>query len=190
MLRPAAPLSRVWTMHGIVLHCQSLKRFRLSESLLLRTATEADVPGIVALVDAAYHEYGDCVHLDDADRDLLTAHTGYAALGGEFVVLVAGAQVVGTHAIVPLPEQPGVCTFRRLYLGAELRGTGAGEQLMQWALDRALELGFRRVEFWSDTRFARAHRFFAKYGFVRDGRTRTMHDSWEPYREYFYGRDL
>jgi len=165
-------------------------RFRLSESLLLRIATESDVSGIVALVDAAYREYGDRVHLDDADRDLLTAHTNYAAMGGEFVVLVAGEQIVGTHAIVPLAAPPGVCTFRRLYLAAELRGTGAGEQLMQWAVARAVELGFRRVEFWSDTRFVRAHRFFAKYGFVRDGRTRTMHDSWEPYREYFYWRDL
>lgn len=165
-------------------------RFRLSESLQLRPATETDVPGIVALVDAAYREYGDSVHLEVADRDLLTAHTVYAALGGEFVVLADGDRVIGTHAVVPLPEQPGVCTFRRLYLAPELRGTGAGEQLMQWALARAVELGFRRVEFWSDTRFARAHRFFAKYGFERDGRMRTMHDSWRPYSEYFYSRDL
>ena len=157
---------------------------------LLRAATVADVSGIVALVDAAYGEYGDRVHLDDADRDLLTAHSSYAALGGEFVVLVAGERIVGTHAIVPFEAQPGLCTFRRLYLAAELRGTGAGGRLMQWALDRAAELGFRRVEFWSDTRFARAHRFFAKYGFSRDGRTRTMHDSWQPYCEYFYWRDL
>jgi putative acetyltransferase len=162
----------------------------VSESLQLRTATESDVPGIIALVDAAYREYGERVHMNDADRDLLTAHIDYAAQGGEFVVLVDRERVVGTHAVVPLPEQPGVCTFRRLYLASELRGIGAGDRLMQWALDRAAELGFRRVEFWSDTRFARAHRFFARYGFQRDGRTRTMHDSWQPYSEYFYWRDL
>jgi putative acetyltransferase len=157
------------------------------EELLLRPARAEDAPGIIALVDGVYREYGDRVHLDDADRDLLSLHDFYP--GGEAVVLVAGERVVGLHAVVPL-ETPGLCTFRRLYLLPELRGGGWGERLMRWAIERAAELGFRRVEFWSDTRFERAHRFFARLGFQRDGRTRTLHDSWEPYREYFFWREL
>jgi putative acetyltransferase len=60
---------------------------------------------------------------------------------------------------------------------------------MQWALDWARKQGMQRIEFWSDTRFARAHRFFARFGFQRDGRIRTVEDGWLPYQEYFYFLD-
>jgi hypothetical protein len=46
------------------------------------------------------------------------------------------------------------------------------------------------VELWSDTRFTRAHAFFARHGFQRDGRVRSMDDGWLPYQEYFYWRTL
>ncbi len=158
--------------------------------LILRPATAADAPQIIALVDSVYQEYGDRVCLDDADSDLLAAHEHYAQLGGEFVVLTDGARVVGIHAVVPLADQPGVCTFRRLYLEHSFRGTGAGARLMQWAIDCAREMKFLRVEFWSDTRFSRAHRFFQRLGFQHDGRVREMNDAWTPYQEYYFFRDL
>jgi putative acetyltransferase len=62
--------------------------------------------------------------------------------------------------------------------------------MMQWAIDWAHEHGMRRIEFWSDTRFTRAHTFFTRLGFQRDGRLRTMDDGWLPYQEYFFFRDL
>ena len=61
---------------------------------------------------------------------------------------------------------------------------------MQIAIDWAVETGFERVEFWSDTRFQRAHRFFEKFGFQRSGEVRTMNDSHQEYQEYFYFLDL
>jgi putative acetyltransferase len=158
--------------------------------LVLRPATAADTQQIIALVDSVYREYGDRICLDDADSDLLTAHDHYARLGGEFVVLAGRDCVRGIHAVVPLADRSGVCTFRRLYLDPALRGSGAGEQLMRWALDRAREMNFQRVEFWSDTRFSRAHRFFKRLGFQPDGRVREMHDAWTPYQEYFFYQDL
>ena len=61
---------------------------------------------------------------------------------------------------------------------------------MQLTIDWARERGFREVRFWSDTRFERAHRFFEKFGFQQDGRVREMHDSHEPYSEYYYSLQL
>ena len=158
--------------------------------LHLRPPVVADCAGVIALVDAVYREYGDKVCLDDADRDLTEIHQHYARLGGQCVVLTDGQHIFGLHAVVPLADRAGVCTFRRLYLDRSLRGAGWGEKLMRWALDTATTLGFQRVEFWSDTRFERAHRFFARLGFLRDGRERTMTDAWEPYREYFFYQDI
>ena len=61
---------------------------------------------------------------------------------------------------------------------------------MQVTIDWTKEAGFARVEFWSDTRFERAHRFFEKFGFERDGRIREMFDGVDPYQEYFYFLDV
>ena len=158
--------------------------------LRLRPVRPEDQDAIMALIDAVYREYGDCLCLENADRDLLDIERNYLQAGGAFMVLDEAGQVRGTHAVLPDAMRPGVCCFRRLYLEAALRGGPWGTRLMQWAIDWAGEHGMRRVEFWSDTRFTRAHAFFARIGFQHDGRIRTMDDGWVPYQEYFFFRHL
>lgn len=156
----------------------------------LRPAHPADQDAIMALIDTVYREYGDRLCPEQADHDLLDIPGHYFRLGGAFIVLDEAGQVRGTHAVLPEALRPGVCVFRRLYLAAAWRGGPWGTRLMQWAIDWALDHGMHRVEFWSDTRFTRAHAFFARFGFQRDGRRRTMDDGWMPYQEYFFFRDL
>lgn len=157
--------------------------------LQLRPYQDSDKDGLIALIDGVYREYGDAVHLAGADADLLDIRASYLDSGGTFVVLSDG-DVMGSHAVVPLEPEGKCCTFRRLYLAAHLRGSGWGERLMDWAFERAREQGFERVEFWSDTRFSRAHRFFQRLGFQPDGRTREMDDGLVPYSEFFFWRTL
>jgi putative acetyltransferase len=88
--------------------------------------------------------------------------------------------------VLPEAARAKVCIFRRLYLEAALRGGPWGARLMQWAIDWARAHGMHRVEFWSDTRFTRAHAFFARFGCQRDGRIRSMDDGYRPYQEYFF----
>jgi putative acetyltransferase len=155
----------------------------------LRPAQPQDRDAIIALIDDVLSEYGDRLSLDVADRDLLDLDGYYVAAGGMFIVLEDMGRIRGTHAAIPVAQQPGVCIFRRLYLETGLRGGPWGSRLMQWALDWAREHGMHRIEFWSDTRFERAHRFFARFGFQRDGRIRTIEDGWLPYQEHFYFLD-
>ena len=162
----------------------------MTTKLLLRTASASDQPAIIRLIDAVYQEYGDQVYLQGAESDLLDIQQNYFAKGGGFVVLDDDGEVKGCHAALPVDGDRKVCTFRRLYLNADLRGSGWGERLMQWAIDWAREHGFQRIEFWSDTRFQRAHQFFAKFGFVKDGRVREMLDGAAPYAEYFFEKVL
>ena len=156
----------------------------------IRPASAADQEGIVSLIDRVFGEYGDKVFLRGADADLLDIQSHYVGAGGAFVVLDDDTNIRGTHAALPLDEEARVCTFRRLYLDRELRGTRWGGDLMHWAVDWARQQGFDRIEFWSDTRFERAHRFFERHSFVRDGRIREMDDGAMPYREHFFFRDL
>ena len=162
----------------------------MNTTLQLRPAVASDQEGIIDLVNQVYGEYGDRICLERADGDLLDLQASYWEPGGEFVVLGRDGVILGTHALLPLVDQDGCCTLRRLSLDESLRGQQWGETLMQWALERARERGFKRVEFWSDTRFTRGHRFFQRLGFQRDGQVREMTDGWEDYQEYFFFRQL
>jgi putative acetyltransferase len=153
---------------------------------MIRLATNDDREEIIQLIDAVLREYGDQIFLDDADADLHDIAANYFASGGCFWVLELDQSIVGTHATRPDTNSPGVCLFRRLYLHPDFRGTRWGSELMQVTIDWARQHGFAQVQFWSDTRFARAHRFFEKFGFKRDGRVRQMNDGYQPYEEYFF----
>lgn len=156
----------------------------------LRLALPEDQAAIMALIDAVYREYGDCLYTAGADSDLLDIATHYFHVGGVFMVLDDAGVLRGTHAVLPVADRPGVGSFHRLYLDAALRGGVWGPRLMDWAIGWARAHGMHRVEFWSDVRFTRAHTFFARFGFRRDGQIRAMDNGAMPYQEYCFGRDI
>lgn len=157
----------------------------------LRPATNHDSSALIALIDAVYREYGEVMHTAGADSDLLEIEERYAGRGGDFVVLEDGQNnIVGCHAALPVDPGNGLLTFRRLYLKKSLRGGGHGMRLMDWAAKWARDQGYHRIEFWSDTRFEMAHKFFERYGFERTGEVRDMNDGALPYSEYFFRMDL
>ncbi len=123
---------------------------------MIRLATGNDQQAIIELIDAVLREYDDRVFVEGADADLLNIPANYFAIGGSFWVLEINGAIAGSHAAVPDPGQPDTVILRRLYLQPDLRGSGWGQQLMQVTIDWARQGGFRHVQFWSDTRFARA----------------------------------
>lgn len=155
----------------------------------IRPGVNEDGEALIALIDAVYREIGDEVDVDGFDRDLLDVEGAYRGKGGELVVMESEGGIVGAHATQPLDQAAGLLTFRRLYLYPNWRGVGAGPALMDWAIDWSREHGYRRVEFWSDTRFHRAHRFFEHYGFVRGG-IRHVEEGKLKFSEHFYALDL
>ena len=156
----------------------------------LREVTRDDQADVIDLIHQVYGEHGDRICLEDADSDLLALPNHYRELGGEFVVLRDSMRLLGCYAAHPIEGSDRVCTFRRLYLRADQRGAGNGRRLMDWALNWAREREFRRVEFWSDTRFQNAHQFFARLGFQTEREVRTMNDGWMEYQEFFFWMDL
>ncbi len=157
--------------------------------LEIRLATLADQPKVICLIDSVFREYDDQIWLEGSDADLTDIAANYFDKSGAFWVLADGDHVFGCHAALPTLT-PQTCTFRRLYLATNLRGKSWGKRLMENNLHWARCHGFRRVEFWSDTRFAHAHRFFERIGFVRGSEIRKVSDGWKPFEEYFYSLDL
>lgn len=156
----------------------------------IRPATNRDCDAVVALIDTVLGEWDDAVCLDDSEKDLLDLQANYWDAGGAFVVMEHDNGIIGSHSILPVDRSEGICTFKRLYLKKEFRGTQAGHDLMQWNIDWSASQGFQRIEFWSDTRFKRAHHFFEKFGFEQSGEKREMNDSHETYWEYYFSKQI
>jgi putative acetyltransferase len=161
----------------------------VQENRIIRPATREDELQLVRLIDEVYREYGDEVDLEGYDRDLLDVEAAYREVGGEFVVMEEDGRISGAHATQPINRDEGIVTFRRLYLPPRNRGTGAGKALMDWAVGWSRKHGYRRVEFWSDTRFTRAHRFFARYGFVQAG-IRHVEEGTLSFSEFHFSMDF
>ena len=155
----------------------------------IRRAYNSDSPRIISLIADVYREYGDEIYLEGADKDLVDIEGYYRQVSGDFVILERNDEIAGTHAVLPLDLANRVITFRRLYLRQELRGSGCGKRLMKWAIDWSMREGYHSVEFWSDIRFQRAHRFFQQLGFTK-GDTRNMTDGAMPYSEYQFSMNL
>ncbi len=164
--------------------------------LSLRVARDADSAKMIRLVGEVLQEYGEtiCLSPGGAEADLQEIERSYLDAGGCFWVLEthrnSNQAIVGTHAAVLDPRDSRKCILKRLYLSREFRGSGNGDRLMQAAIDWAIDQQCERIEFWSDTRFKRAHRFFARLGFIASGETRQMHDSHVPYQEYHFRMEL
>ncbi|MAW78610.1 MAG: GNAT family N-acetyltransferase [Parvularcula sp.] len=130
---------------------------------IIRPATNADREKVRALIFAVLDEYG----LDPApkttDKDLDDLEGFYA--GGAFVVLeTSEGDIIGTVGLLPLGD--GVVELRKMYLKPAARGRGHGKRLLNHAIKRAKELGFRRIELQTARVLEEALGLYAKYGFV------------------------
>jgi GNAT superfamily N-acetyltransferase len=143
------------------------------------------VPAIVSLIGRVYAEYGFVYEPRAEVPDLFEFDAHYAPPRGGFFVVRDGASLVGSVGVELLDD--GRAEIHRLYLDADRRGSGLGRALMDAALGWCRARGVVSVILWSDTRFERAHRLYARMGFARGGQ-RTIEGDVNDSREYFFER--
>ena len=130
----------------------------------IRPATNADGARGRALVFGVLRGYGLTPepHATDADWSDLEAH--YLKTGGAFWVVVdAAGAIVGSAGLQP--ESGGDCELRKMYLAPAVRGRGLGRRLLELAVARAGELGFRRVTLGTASVLQPAIRLYERAGF-------------------------
>lgn len=135
-------------------------------NVTLRPASNADSAAIEQLVSMVLAEYG--LQLDPAgtDLDLRDIETSYLTPGGAFDVLVDDAgMIIGSVGLCPVSSS--TCELRKMYLVREARGCGLGRRLIEHALARAAELGFRRVVLETASVLQTAVSLYERYGFQR-----------------------
>lgn len=130
----------------------------------LRPATNADRVQITDLVYTVLAEYHLKPDPDYTDADLRDIEQSYFARGGVFCVLEEeDGSIIGSCGLHPM--QAGTCELRKMYLRRDYRGKGLGRMLLEDALARARELGFRRVTLETASVLKEAIRLYERYGF-------------------------
>jgi len=130
----------------------------------LRSATNADSPAIKELVFAVLREYRLQPDPDGTDADLNDIETNYLGSGGCFDVLVDSREkIVGSVGLYPIEQ--ATCELRKMYLSRQVRGQGLGRRLMEHALARAKEIGFRRIVLETASVLREAIALYRRYGF-------------------------
>ncbi|WP_327253811.1 GNAT family N-acetyltransferase [Streptomyces sp. NBC_01244] len=141
----------------------------ISSGLLIRPATEEDLPAIVAML------------ADDplgATRESPDDLTPYAAAlkrltddpHQHVVVAVRAGRVVGTLQLTIVPGLSRKGSTRSIIEGvrvhADERGSGLGTLFIEWAIEQSRAENCQLVQLTSDVTRVDAHRFYERLGFT------------------------
>lgn len=142
---------------------------------VIRAGRDEDGAALVALIGACWAEYPGCVmDVEGENPELLALASYFSQAGGALWVAEDGGRVVGV--VGTRPAEAGAWELCRMYVAASARGTGLADALVRRVETHARDGGARRLVLWSDTRFDRAHRFYERHGFVRQGGIRPLFD--------------
>ncbi len=131
----------------------------------IRAATNADLPRIVGIVFSVLESYGLKPDPAGTDADLADLDAVYVRNGGFFAVLEEpNGTVVGSYGLLRIDA--ATCELRKMYLDPARRGRGHGRALLDHAIAKARELGFRRMVLETASVLTEAIALYRRNGFV------------------------
>ena len=138
--------------------------------VLLRRATVADLPALVALL--ADDPLG--ASREEPDGDLAAYRRAFDLIDADpahlLVAAVAGDAVVGTLQLTFLPGLARHGALRAqleaVRVAADERSRGLGAAMVGWAVEEARRRGCGLVQLTTDKSRSEAHRFYERLGFV------------------------
>jgi len=145
-----------------------------ADALVVRAAEDGDAAAVMALVEACFSEYDNCILDTEEMPHLLALATHFTSQGGDAWVVERDGEVVASVAWRPHGGDVG--ELHMLYVAASARRHGLGTRLVTLVESRAVSRGATRLELWTDTRFEDAHRLYGDLGYVREPETRELHD--------------
>lgn len=138
--------------------------------LILRDATVADLPAILAML--AEDTIPANREADPSDPRYLAAFKAIDADPNQRLIAAElNGRVVGTMQLSFLPGLSFVGSWRGLIeavrIAADLRGKKLGEQMILWAVKQCRARDCKLVQLTSSAKRTDAHRFYARLGFVQ-----------------------
>jgi GNAT superfamily N-acetyltransferase len=141
----------------------------MTEALILRDATIADLPAIVAMLaddklGSTREDLGDLAPYEAAFAEV------EADANQRLIVAERDGVAVGTFQLSYIPgvAQQGLkrAMIESVRVATSERGSGLGTQMMHWAIDEARRAGCKQVQLTSNAQRPDAHRFYERLGFV------------------------
>lgn len=143
---------------------------------MIREGRDSDAEGFIALIGGCWAEYPGCIlDVDGEVPELRALATWFRDQGGALWAAERDGRLIGMIGTRPLKED-GAWEICRMYVDAGARGAGLAADLLRTAEAHARDAGAERMVLWTDTRFTRAHGFYEKHGYVRQGSIRILDD--------------
>ncbi|MBX9699924.1 MAG: GNAT family N-acetyltransferase, partial [Acetobacteraceae bacterium] len=144
---------------------------------MIRPGRDDDAAGFIALIGACWAEYPGCVlDVDGEMPEMRALATHFTGAGGALWAAEQEGRLVGMVAARPLRDGDAAWEICRMYVDAAARGGGLAGRLLDTAEAHARAAGAQRLVLWTDTRFTRAHGFYEKRGYVKQGAIRILDD--------------
>jgi len=139
-------------------------RLPVVHGISVRAATNRDCEAVKQLVFAVLAEHGLAGDPESTDADLDDLESNYQARGGFFDVFETTKQeVVGSVGIYPLDKD--TCELRKMYFAPGIRGRGLGRFTVKYSIERAKELGFKRIVLETSSKLEIARHLYLSFGF-------------------------
>jgi len=135
----------------------------LSHGWTLRLATNADRDAIISMVNGVLKEYSLSTCAAPTDADLDDIESSYGGNQGYFAVVEKAGKIIATMGVYRISAD--TCELRKMYAVPSVRRQGLGKTLLDLALDKARELGYRRMVLETATVLKAAVGLYKKYGF-------------------------
>jgi len=136
----------------------------MDHEINLRQATNADIAAVKELVFSVLEEYAIPRGACSTDADLDDIDGNYTCNNGYFTVVEQDNRIIASMGVLRISED--TCELRKMYAVRSARGRGLGKYLMNLALDKARELGYRRMVLETASPLKEAIALYKKYGFT------------------------
>ncbi|MHC4558133.1 MAG: GNAT family N-acetyltransferase [Planctomycetota bacterium] len=131
----------------------------------LRPANNKDCEEITSLVYSILEEYNLKPDPASTDADIKDIEYSYFEQGGTFYVLEEkDGSIIGAYGLYPVGRK--TCELRKMYLHSSHRGRGLGKLLLESALSKARQLGFKRITLETASVLKEAIALYKSYGFL------------------------
>ena len=143
--------------------------------MILRPGRDDDAAAFIDLIAACWAEYPNCpLDVDREAPELRRLASHFAKQGGALWAAEEAGALHGMIAVQPTGNDDWeIC---KVYVARPSRGTGLADRLVETAESHAKGQGAKRLHLWSDTKFDRAHRFYERHAYIRQGGIRALAD--------------
>jgi len=156
--------------------------------IIIRTANNQDIEGIINLIQEFYSAYNDKVNLQKYDSDLIDIEKNYFRVNGHFwIVENHKGRIIASMGLKNYTNN--TAELKRVAVSYKYRRQGIATKLLATATEYAKKINCKKLFLWTDIRYKISHIFYEKAGFVYK-ETKVFNNADLPWTALLYEKTL